>query len=394
METKIDIHNRSHQYEMEIRRLETDTSMNARDKELMIKFVWDCKMGKTLNGKSRKKVGEARILKYLQTLRVLSGWLGKPLEEVTQEDMETLVYGIEENTHKRRERNYTEETKADYKKTLRKFYKWLGKPGLVEFISLTVKPKDVPALKREEAETMVNSTPDTAMKAAVMVLFDGGLRIEEFLNLRNKDLTKERYGNENNCYWIDVRYSKTFARKMPLPLCTTHLEKWTNEQSNKQDPEAQLFPFTYPGFRKRLRTLAQKALKKNVYPHMLRHSSATYWAAKLNRYQLCAKYGWAFSSDMPDRYIERKGIIFNQIAEKGDEDQTTRLQKENRQLMEKVEALEQEYRKVSKVVESMIPLIENMDEDIKKKIFEKKKEQAIRDQIEPRMDLTDVARRS
>jgi hypothetical protein len=79
-----------------------------------------------------------------------------------------------------------------------------------------------------------------------------------------------------------------------------------------------------------IRTLAQKVLKKRVTPHMLRHSSATYWAPKMNRYQLCAKYGRAFSSNMPDRYIERKGIIFDQIAEKGDVDQTTRLQKENR----------------------------------------------------------------
>lgn len=78
---------------------------------------------------------------------------------------------------------------------------------------------------------------------------------------------------------------------------------------------------------------------------------------------------------MPDRYIERKGIIFNQIAEKGDEDQSTRLQKENRQLMEKVETLEQEYRKVSKVVEFMMPLIENMDEDLRKKILEKRKKE-------------------
>ncbi|RPJ04133.1 MAG: hypothetical protein EHM36_11225, partial [Deltaproteobacteria bacterium] len=108
---------------------------------------------------------------------------------------------------------------------------------------------------------------------------------------------------------------------------------------------------------------------------MLRHSSATYWAAKMNRYQLCAKYGRAFSSDMPDRYIERKGIIFNQIAEKGDEDQTTRLAKENRQLMEKMEALEQDYRKLSKVVEFMMPLLENMDEDLRNKILEKRKKE-------------------
>ena len=78
---------------------------------------------------------------------------------------------------------------------------------------------------------------------------------------------------------------------------------------------------------------------------------------------------------MPDRYIERKGIIFEQIAEKGDEDQTTRLQKENRQLMEKMEMLEQDYRKVSKVVEFMMPLIEDMDDDLKRSFFEKRKKE-------------------
>ncbi len=92
----------------------------------------------------------------------------------------------------------------------------------------------------------------------------------------------------------------------------------------------------------------------------------------MNRYQLCAKYGWTFGNNMPDRYIERKGIIFDQIAEKGDTDQTTKLQKENRQLVEKMETLEREYRKVSKVVEFMMPLIEKMDEDFKKKLFEKR----------------------
>lgn len=122
--------------------------------------------------------------------------------------------------------------------------------------------------------------------------------------------------------------------------------------------------------------LAEKVLKKRITLHMLRHSSATYWAPKMNRYQLCAKYGWAFSSDMPDRYIERKGIIFDQIAEKGDVDQTTRLQKENRQLMERIEKLECEYGKVKKVLEFMMPLIESMEiNDLKRQVFDKRKEE-------------------
>jgi predicted nuclease with TOPRIM domain len=77
---------------------------------------------------------------------------------------------------------------------------------------------------------------------------------------------------------------------------------------------------------------------------------------------------------MPDRYNERKGIIFDQIAEKGDVDQATRLQKENRNLMEKVERLEQEYNKLRKASEFIMSVVEGMDtEDLKKKIFEKRK---------------------
>ena len=50
-----------------------------------------------------------------------------------------------------------------------------------------------------------------------MVLFDGGSRAEEFLNLRIKDLTRKRYENDTYCYWINIRYSKTFPRNIPLP---------------------------------------------------------------------------------------------------------------------------------------------------------------------------------
>jgi hypothetical protein len=93
---------------------------------------------------------------------------------------------------------------------------------------------------------------------------------------------------------------------------------------------------------------------------MLTHSSATYWAPKMNRYQFCTKYGWSSKSNMPDRYIERKGIIFDQIAEKGDVDQTTKLQKENRSLMEKVECLEQEYNEPRKASEFIMSIIERI----------------------------------
>jgi hypothetical protein len=156
---------------------------------------------------------------------------------------------------------------------------------------------------------------------------------------------------------------------------TNLLEEWLAEHPEPKNTEAQLFPVKYTWFANRLDTLAQQAIRKKVHPHMLRHSSATYWASKLNRYQLCAKYGWAFSSDMPDRYIKRKGIILSQIAEKGDVDQTYRLEKENRQMKERMEDLEKDYEKLKKAFETVMPILAEKMEDpgFRRKIYEKKK---------------------
>ncbi len=380
MDDRIDIHRIDERYESALKRFEIDESIIYKNKELINRFIIDCKMGRTVKGKAKKKIGKKRLLKCLYVLKNLSKWISKPFDEVNQEEIEKLVSNIEEDVYKiKNGNNYSEETKLDYKKILKKFYKWMGRVDLVEFMDMSIKPNEVPAITREEMEKLVNATPDPNIKAAIVVLFDGGARAEEFLNLRMKDLTKKRYDNDNDCYWINIRHSKTFARNIPLPLSTKYLNEWLAEHPYKNNPEALLFIITYNSLRKKVSRLAESVLKKHVWLHMLRHSSATYWAPKMNRYQLCAKYGWAFSSDMPDRYIERKGIIFEQIAEKGDVDQTTKLQKENRILSEKMESLEREYSKVRKVLEFIMPLIENMDDNFKRQILEKRKEQLLAD---------------
>jgi integrase len=376
MEDKIDIHKVNQQFEVALRNFELDENINERNKELIRKFIWDCKIGKTLKGRTKKKIGKRRIMQYIYNFRNLSKWIGKPFDQVTQEEMEKLVSNMEEDAYKNGDEPYCENTKLEYKKALAKFYKWLGRPDLVDFMDMSSTSKDVPAIIRDQAERLINSTYEASLKAAIMVLFDGGPRAEEFLNLRIKDVTRKKNAEENESYWINIRYSKTFGRTIPLPLCSKYLNEWLREHPEQNNPEAQLFPFTYKVLRRKIGRLGEKALKMRITLHMLRHSSATYWAAKMNRYQLCAKYGWAFSSDMPDRYIKRKGIIFEETAEKGDVDQTTRLEKDNRALREKMDDLEREYGKVRKALEFIMPVImEKMDDtDFQKRILEKRKE--------------------
>jgi len=69
-------------------------------------------------------------------------------------------------------------------------------------------------------------------------------------------------------------------------------------------------------------------------------------------------------------------MIFNQIAQRRDVGQTTRLQKKNRVLIEKVERLGEEYDKLRKASEFIMCAVEGMEtEDLKKKIFEKRKKE-------------------
>ena len=125
----------------------------------------------------------------------------------------------------------------------------------------------------------------------------------------------------------------------------------------------------------KISNLAEKVLERHVTIYILRHSSATYWAPKMNRYQFCTKYGWAFSSDMPDRYIERKGIIFNQIAEKGDTDQTTKLQKKQT-ANGKSGGVRRRIQEGKKTLEFVMELVEDVGEEmLKGHLFKKRKEQ-------------------
>jgi hypothetical protein len=131
MEDKIDIHGLERGYDVAIDSLMKDPGLDERSRELIVKFAWDCKLGKTLKGKAKKKIGKSRILKYIYILRIISKWLGKPFDEAGQEEMDRLVSNIEENVYKKKNGNFGEETQLYYKKTLEKFYKWLGKCEMV-----------------------------------------------------------------------------------------------------------------------------------------------------------------------------------------------------------------------------------------------------------------------
>ena len=129
---------------------------------------------------------------------------------------------------------------------------------------------------------------------------------------------------------LKEEYSKTKGRTISLywKHSLEAIKDFLNERIREGiKSKEQVFNKTYDAMRMFLFRLGKKVLNKEVYPHLFRHSSATYYATKLNRQELCYRYGWAFSSDMPDVYISRAGMESKELDEKFKSTELEDLQK-------------------------------------------------------------------
>lgn len=348
-EGKIDIHQSSLWLRRSLNRVENDPDMIPENKKLILDFIRDCALGKTVIGRSKKKIGPATCLKYINAFRILCKVFDKSFHDVTQKDMEKFVQDLEDDRIRCKSgKPYSEETKTGLKKAIRKFWKWKDGnnrtyPELVEWIDTYVSVKDVPALIRAEVEKMIDHTADSRNRALIMVLFDSGARIEELLNVR---LKKEHlfWKEEVGCYMIRLEFSKTKPRTISLPLSTKLLKSWLEVHPGKDNPSAQLFPLSYPNLRMILQRIGRKALGKRVTPHMLRHSSATYYANRLkNQYKLCYRYGWTMASNMVNRYIDREGILEVETPEIVKNDEISTANRENQALKEELSIVKESH---------------------------------------------------
>lgn len=349
---KIDIHQREKRYLQALAILETDDIILGDNKQLIIQFLRDCALGKTLLGRSKKRIGAGRCLKYLGLLKFISSSMAKPFNDINQSDMEQFVEKLEGNRIvKRNGQPFSEATKCDIKKTIKKFWKWKdGKnkvyPELVEWIDTFETSQDVPAIRKEEVERMIEFAPSVRNKALLLVLFDSGARIEELLNVRLKP-EHVFWKEEAKCFKLRLEFSKTKPRTISVPLCTRLLDEWLKIHPHKGNPGAQLFPMAYGAVKMVLKRLGEKALSKRVTPHMLRHSSVTYYASRLkNRYQLCYRYGWAMSSKVVDRYLDREGIMEEETSLLVRTDEIMMASKENQRLQDNLLQLQASYSEV------------------------------------------------
>jgi len=315
---KISIHNRN----LEVRKKAIkDWKIDKEDKKDLVKFLDDLGLGKVNKG---KKIGAARQLKYLDMLKIPLTFFNKPTSKLTIKDVERFEKALSSNKLKNRKQEpLSPATKVDIRRMLRAYLTWkLGENKareLTYFFDTRVPAKTPDYLTEQEIEKLYKACKSAKERYLVAVLFDSGARAEEFHNIRCEDIQLPKDNEAFVKVTIKEEYSKTEGRtislywKYSLEAVRDYLEEREKEGIKSDEP---VFKDSYDNARQFLYRLGKKVLGKRVHYHLFRHSSATFYATKLNRQQLCYRYGWKFSSNMPDVYISRSGMESKELDEK------------------------------------------------------------------------------
>ena len=298
-----DIHRTNRKLELAIKTIESG-HISKQNKDIILKFH-DYAFSIGLSKK--------RILKYLHSLLKIAQWLEVPLENAPKEDIMKLVRKIEQE-------DYSEWTKHDYKVIIKRFYKWMDGdeeyPDNVRWIKTTFRknkrklPEEL--ITKQEVEKMIAVAEHTRDKALIALFYESGFRIEEILTLRIKHIVMDEYGAKI------IGNGKTGMRRIRLISSVPYLAAWIENHPFKDEPDAPLWVkigstdkdeiIHYNNARRIIKTLAKKAnIKKRIYPHLFRHSRATYLANKFTESQLNQYFGWVQGSIMPSTYVHLSG---------------------------------------------------------------------------------------
>jgi integrase len=291
-------------------------------KQEVIRFLADLGLGKVNRG---KKISPERQLHYLNGLRVPLEFFNKPTRRLTLRDIERFETALssDELRNKCTGRPYAQNTRVEMRKLLKIFLRWrLGAARtvrLTDWLDTHYRSRTPDYLKEAQIEQVYKHCRSARQRFVIAVLFDSGARAEEFHNLRFEDVSLPE-GKENFVkITLKQEYSKTLGRTVPLfwkhsgEAVRDYLAERIAAGMKPTDP---VFRGDYTATRKMLQRLGQSVLKRTIHYHLFRHSSATYYADKMNRQQLCIRYGWTFSSDMPDVYISRTGVETKALEEK------------------------------------------------------------------------------
>ena len=234
-----------------------------------------------------RKLSVNTISSYAQNLKLFYNYLNKNnnnnrhvLINANNDDIRSYLYGINKNS----------KTKSHYITVLNNFYKYMIltnklKKNPVEDINLPKLEKSLPKyLSIEEVDRLLSFTPTKPLeyrnKAMLELLYATGTRISELLNIELNHIdfddcilkvmgkgSKERIVPiSSNAIYHVKNYLYNYRKFLIGTKTSNYL--FLNRNGDKLSRQ---------GFFKILKEISQKAgIKKDISPHVLRHSFATH----------------------------------------------------------------------------------------------------------------------
>lgn len=288
----------------------------------LYRFLDDLALGKVNRG---RRISSPRRLKYLHALRPPLEFFNQPTTRISLCAVENLERALASGRLANRftGKPFAHSTQVDLRILLKIFLRWrLGAArasNLTDWLDTRARPKTPDFLREAEIEKLYKHCRNAGQRFLIAVLFDSGARAEEFHNIRLEDVYLPE-GKENFVrIALKQEYSKTLGRtialywKYSVEAVKEYLAERITAGIKPTDP---VFCGNYAATRKFLQRFGRKVLKRSIHYHLFRHSSTTHYATKLNRQELCYRYGWKFSSNMPDVYISRAGMESKVLDEK------------------------------------------------------------------------------
>jgi integrase len=312
-------------------------------------------------------------LRYTIMKKILEDvWNNKDLETITHQDIEQFEEDLSlnkiKNTNSTIPKPYANSYKSKFGKIITEYFKYYFGRDKTSFDNLILndfgnkiltvtceKFKEKKILNYNEVSKIVKETSKISDAFYFACLFDGGFRIEEFLNITYEDITLKA-GTKQDYFIFKVKVGTKTGKPRQVPLYSyTELVKRyleTLEDKGEIKPNTRLFPFTPQYCNKLIKKVVYDVLGredfKQFHNHNLRHSSATHYALNVAKREasIYTRFGWVFGSPEAREYIQ-----IMQARDEEDEKQfrETNIYEETKHFKEEINLLKDENKEIKKL---------------------------------------------
>jgi integrase/recombinase XerD len=275
------------------------------DKKTVKKFILECNC---------QNLSESTIIWYLDGLKKIREMLpGKDFTDWEKDDVKNCIARVNQS-------KYSDWYKYGLHLTVKKFFQvtheleWSSKqyPKMVDWIKLSTSglKAEHDILTKEEIDSMIRSCNTRRDRALIGTLYESGMRLGELSSMKINDILWD----ENGCI-VNVRESKTIPRPIRIIAFSGFLELYLNHRNLQsewvwlaQDNAWRGKRMSDKSIRRLVKRIGRKArIRKNIYPHLFRHSRATELAKVLTDQQMRIYFGWSRNSTMPSYYSHLSG---------------------------------------------------------------------------------------